>query len=97
MSMISRLPATHVSSFIKFLSVLFALWRDPAYVLNLPYFSLFIAIATRIFNIGRKEKDVHNFHSAIYPYVKFQKNVFSTFCVIAGSCVVDGRTDRRTN
>jgi hypothetical protein len=63
-------------------------------------FSLFVGIATRIFNIGRKEKDVHNLHTAIYPYIKFHKNIFSTFCVIAGSSFVDGlkdgRTDRRT-
>jgi uncharacterized UPF0160 family protein len=30
-------------------------------------FRLFVAIATRIFNIGRKEKDVHNLQTAIYP------------------------------
>jgi hypothetical protein len=60
-------------------------------------FSLFVAIATRIFNIGRKEKDVHNLHTAIYPYIKFYKNIFGTFCVIAGSSFVDGRTDGRTD
>jgi hypothetical protein len=60
-------------------------------------FSLFVAIATRIFNIGRKEKDVHNLHTAIYPYIKFHKNIFSTFQVIAGSSFVDGRTDRQTD
>jgi hypothetical protein len=58
--------------------------------------SLFVAIATRIFNIGRK-KNVHNFHTAIYPYIKFHKNIFSTFQVIAGSSFVDGRTDRQTD
>jgi hypothetical protein len=58
-------------------------------------FSLFVAIATRIFNIGRKEKDEQNLHTAIYPYIKFHIKIFSTFCVIAGSSFVDGRTDRR--
>jgi hypothetical protein len=42
-------------------------------------FSIFVAIATRILNIGRKEKDVHNLQTAIYPYFKFHKNIFSTF------------------
>jgi hypothetical protein len=56
-------------------------------------FSLFVAIATRILNIGRKGKEVH---TAIYPEIKFHKNIFSTFCVIAGSSFVDGMTDRRT-
>jgi hypothetical protein len=43
-------------------------------------FRLFVAIATRIFNmIGRKEKDVHNLQTAIYPYFKFHKNIFSNF------------------
>jgi hypothetical protein len=32
---------------------------------------LFVAIATRIFNKGRKEKDVHNLQTAIYPYFMF--------------------------
>jgi hypothetical protein len=56
-------------------------------------FSLFVAIATGIFNIGRKEKDVHNLNTAIYLYIKFHKNIFSTFQV-KGSSFVDGRTDR---
>jgi hypothetical protein len=60
-------------------------------------FILFVAIATRIFNIGRKEKDVHNLHTAIYPYTKFHKKIFSTFQVLAGSSFVDGRTDWRTD
>jgi hypothetical protein len=60
-------------------------------------FSLFVAIATRIFNIGRKEKDVHNLHTAIYPCIKFHKNIFITFQVIAGSSFVDGGTDGRTD
>jgi hypothetical protein len=60
-------------------------------------FSLFVAIATRIFNIGRTEKDVHNLLTAIYTYIKFHKNILSTFCVIAGSSFVDGRTDGRTD
>jgi hypothetical protein len=60
--------------------------------------SQFVAIATRIFNIERKEKkNVHNLHTSIYPYIKFHKNIFSTFCVIAGSSFVDGRTDGQTD
>jgi hypothetical protein len=60
-------------------------------------FSLFVAIATRIFSIRKKEKDVHNLHTAIYLYIKLHKNIFSTFCVIAGSSFVDERTDGRTD
>jgi hypothetical protein len=96
MCIISRLSATHISSFIKIFSVPFALSLDPVYVLNLPYFSLFIAIATRIFNIRRKGKNVHNFITAIYPYTKFHKNIFSTLCVIQFCGLTDGLTDRRT-
>jgi hypothetical protein len=48
-------------------------------------FSLFVAIATRIFNMGRTEKDVHNLQTATNPYFKFHKNIFSTFSVITGS------------
>jgi hypothetical protein len=60
-------------------------------------FSLFVAIATRIFSIAKKEKDVHNLNTAIYPYIKFHKNIFSTFCVIAGSSFEDGWTDGVTD
>jgi hypothetical protein len=56
-------------------------------------FRIFVAIATRMFNIGRKEKDVHNLQTAIYPYFKFHENIFSTFCVIEGSSFVDRQTD----
>jgi hypothetical protein len=42
-------------------------------------FSLFVAIATIIFNIGRKEHDVHNLKTAIYPYFNIYKNIFITF------------------
>jgi hypothetical protein len=87
---ISRLPSSHISSFIKYFQY-FWCYHWILFMCKICHIvSLFVAIATRIFNIllGRK---------AIYPYIKFHKNIFSTFCVIAGSSFVDGRTDGRTD
>jgi hypothetical protein len=55
------------------------------HIFSLSCISLCVAIATRIFNIGRKEKDVHNLQTAIYPYLKFHNNISITFCVNTGS------------
>jgi hypothetical protein len=53
---ISRLPSTHMSHFIKMFPVLFEYHWIQFMCKIWHIFSLFVAIATRIFNIGRKEK-----------------------------------------
>jgi hypothetical protein len=61
-------------------------------------FSLFVSIATRTFNIGRKEKDVHYLQTAIHPYIKFHKKIFFVLFVLSRDPVLwtDGLTDRQT-
>jgi hypothetical protein len=78
-------------------SVPFKLSLDPVYVLILPYFQTICCHSNQNVQHRKKKKDVHNLHTAIYPYIKFHKNIFSTFCVIAGSSFVDGRTDGLTD
>jgi hypothetical protein len=88
-SIISRRPSTYISSFIKKIQYFLRYhWIQFTCKICL-IFSLFVAIATRIFNIGSKEKDVHNLQTTIYQYCKFHTNMFSTFCVIAGSSFED--------
>ena len=48
-------------------------------------FSQFVAIATKIRDIGTKLNHVHNLHIAIYPCSVFHCKMFSTSKVMAGS------------
>jgi hypothetical protein len=58
-------------------------------------FSKFVAIATRILNTGREEKEVHNL---ILPLIKFYK-IFSVLFELSQDPVLwtDELTDRQTD
>ena len=63
------------------------------------YIYIFVAIATRILDVGTKWIDVHNLHIAICPCFKFHEKIWRTFKVIAGSRKVwltDRQTDRQS-
>ena len=97
----SILPSIHISSFMKNYSELFKLSQDPEKnTVFSSISSLFVAIATTIFDVGTKWNDVHNVHIAIYPCFKFHEKIWRTFKVIAGSRKVwqtDSQTDSQTD
>ena len=65
-------------------------------IVRIYFIFLFIAIETRIFDVGTKWNYVHNVLIAIYPCFKFHEKILRTFKVIAGFRKV-WQTDWLTN